>query len=363
MMRGSNDTVRWDGGAYFAASNSRAGFHSYYEACFRNKVDTLYIIKGGPGTGKSALMRALAQASATRGYRAEYVYCSSDPDSLDAVLLYGKEGKSVGFLDGTAPHLFEVSMPGVREELIDLGVFWSHKALSAREREIAALSDQKKQQYLAAYRYLAMAGECMDLMREGISACLDAERVRRLVRRLTGGITASTRKESECRIALREAIGMRGWVSLPTYERTASTLCYLLPHYGMEYEVLSEILRTGLARGADICVSYHPVCPDRINALYFPDAGISFLPADKDSADHPDAKRVDLRRLLIPAHLGAQRGEIRRAACLYREAIEGTCHHMQAVADAHFALEGIYSSAMDFDAKEAYTEALIERVL
>ena len=155
---------------------------------------------------------------------------------------------------------------------------------------------------------------------------------------------------------------MRGWVSLPTYERKATTLCYLLPHYGVEYEVLAEILRVGQARGADICVSYHPVCPDRINALHFPDAGISFLPAEKVGVDHPGARCVDLRRLLLSAPLGARRGEIRHAVRLYREAIEGACHRMRAVAEAHFALEEIYTSAMDFDAKEAYTEALIERI-
>ena len=37
--------------AYFAASNSRAGFRSYYEQCFRGRVDHLYCIKGGINAG------------------------------------------------------------------------------------------------------------------------------------------------------------------------------------------------------------------------------------------------------------------------------------------------------------------------
>ena len=52
--------------AYFAASNSRDGFHSYYEQCFRHKVDRLLYIKGGPGTGKSTLRRgAIGQSIIT----------------------------------------------------------------------------------------------------------------------------------------------------------------------------------------------------------------------------------------------------------------------------------------------------------
>ena len=53
------DMKRTGENAYFAASNSRNGFHSYYEHCFRHRVDHLYCIKGGPGTGKSTLMHIL----------------------------------------------------------------------------------------------------------------------------------------------------------------------------------------------------------------------------------------------------------------------------------------------------------------
>ncbi|MBR5615851.1 MAG: hypothetical protein IKW66_03430, partial [Clostridia bacterium] len=101
--------------AYFAASNSRAGFHSYYEACFRHKVDRLFFIKGGPGTGKSTLMRRVARCGEARGYLAEYYYCSSDADSLDAILLYGEQGMALAYqiaedicLNGSENHLYQV---------------------------------------------------------------------------------------------------------------------------------------------------------------------------------------------------------------------------------------------------------------
>ena len=110
------------GSAYFAASNSRRGFASYYESCFRHRVDHLICIKGGPGTGKSTLMRRVAMEAERRGWQAEYYYCSSDADSLDAVLLYGK-GQSLGLLDATLPHAFEPGLPGVEEEILDLGQF------------------------------------------------------------------------------------------------------------------------------------------------------------------------------------------------------------------------------------------------
>ena len=42
----------------FAASNSAHGFHSYYAEFFDDaEVDRVFVIKGGPGTGKSRFMR------------------------------------------------------------------------------------------------------------------------------------------------------------------------------------------------------------------------------------------------------------------------------------------------------------------
>ena len=58
---------------YFAASNSSEGFKSYYGEIFE-RADRLYVIKGGPGTGKSSLMKRLADAALRKGYKIEYYY-------------------------------------------------------------------------------------------------------------------------------------------------------------------------------------------------------------------------------------------------------------------------------------------------
>ena len=41
---------------YFAAANTYKGFISYFDTVFDpEKVSRLYVLKGGPGTGKTAL--------------------------------------------------------------------------------------------------------------------------------------------------------------------------------------------------------------------------------------------------------------------------------------------------------------------
>ena len=139
--------------AYFAASNSEKGFTSYYKECFDTaRIGYLYAIKGGPGTGKSRFMREVAQYAQQRGWSAELIYCSSDADSLDGVILT-KEGDGIALLDATAPHVYEPTLPGVREELINLGAFWDRQKLQAYGEEIALLNRQKSRAYRNAYRY------------------------------------------------------------------------------------------------------------------------------------------------------------------------------------------------------------------
>ena len=76
--------------------NSYGGFVSHYRDCFAQ--ERRYIIKGGPGCGKSTLMRRIAHEAEQRGLEVEYYDCSSDPDSLDGIVL---PSLGIAMFDGT----------------------------------------------------------------------------------------------------------------------------------------------------------------------------------------------------------------------------------------------------------------------
>ena len=73
--------------ARFLGANTPEGFISLFDELYDPAEDwRAYIIKGGPGTGKSRLMRRVADELEQAGYTAQRVLCSSDPDSLDGVI-------------------------------------------------------------------------------------------------------------------------------------------------------------------------------------------------------------------------------------------------------------------------------------
>ena len=87
---------------YFLGANSPSGFYSLYSELIQPETArAIYILKGGPGCGKSTLMRRVGRRMEEAGVATEYILCSGDPDSLDALVLPQLQ---VALVDGTAPH-------------------------------------------------------------------------------------------------------------------------------------------------------------------------------------------------------------------------------------------------------------------
>ena len=143
---------------YFAAANSFEGFKSNFDSIFSPLTHKkLFILKGGPGTGKSTLMRGIADRFGDVA-RVTRILCSSDTSSLDGVVLE-KDEATVGIVDGTAPHVVEPKFPGAVEEIINLGDGFDYDALMNCSKEIIELSKKKSNAYKKAYVVLENAGE------------------------------------------------------------------------------------------------------------------------------------------------------------------------------------------------------------
>jgi MoxR-like ATPase len=88
---------------FFPGGNTSHGFHSFYDYIISQDTARRKIcIKGGPGTGKSTLMKNIGTFFNDKGYDIEYHHCSSDNNSLDGIVI---NALNVAILDGTAPHV------------------------------------------------------------------------------------------------------------------------------------------------------------------------------------------------------------------------------------------------------------------
>lgn len=138
---------------YLGSANTCYGFKN----CFNNICPngTTYILKGGPGTGKSTFMKKVGEYFEKKGESVEYFYCSSDSDSLDGVRIVKK---NVAIVDGTAPHVTEATIPGVTENIVNLGEYIG-KNIKRHKKQIEELLTKKAQCFSLAYNYLKCAGD------------------------------------------------------------------------------------------------------------------------------------------------------------------------------------------------------------
>ncbi len=84
----------------FPGGNTSKGFHSFYDQIIPVDAERIFVLKGGPGVGKSSFMRTIGEEFVNLGYDIELLYCSSDNRSLDGLVI---KKANVALIDGTAP--------------------------------------------------------------------------------------------------------------------------------------------------------------------------------------------------------------------------------------------------------------------
>lgn len=316
--------------ATFACQNGSAGFTSYFEGILA-PLRYLIVLKGGPGTGKSGIMKKLAEARERAGERTTVIICSSDPHSLDGVVF---EDRKVAIVDGTAPHLIEASPAGARGETVDLLAFADKALLRRRAGKIEELSEKKRAACARGELCLAAAGKNAAARASLLTESLDRAKFDALIRRIQKVFPAS--KGAARKTQPQTAFCAGGSVRLNTWEEEAETILTVLPCYGAEFLVSAELDR----RGAFL-LSPDPVtlAPER---LYDRERGALLRFGTRSD----DEKTVGLRGVLsIDA---PTRTALRENLRIEQALLAAAQREYASAANAHFTLEAIYGEAMDF---------------
>ncbi len=329
--------------AYFAGANTARGFAGIYDSVADERtLDRVYILKGGAGTGKSTLLRRVAETAGDAGFPVTRYLCGSDPASLDCVVLDGR----VALLDGTAPHARDMAFPGAASSLVDLSRFWDAAVLESRRAEILAHSTAKAACWDAAYRYLR-AADAVEREKNALAKrVFDRDKAEAYAGRLLKKL-GKPGKGERGRVTVRytRAVTMRGRAYLPTFERLAGTVCAVADVLGLAVPFLGLLSERLTAAGYDTEVSRYPVTGDT-DGVYIPEKGVAFVIGA--SGDAGEGKCVNMARFLRDSD--GVRGQFRLAGKVAEACMTEAEGCLTRAAAEHFALEEIYKTAMDFTA-------------
>ncbi|MBR1457486.1 MAG: hypothetical protein IJ594_10070 [Oscillospiraceae bacterium] len=321
---------------YFLGANSKDGFASVYADFPPDESVFLHVVKGGPGTGKSSLMRRIGRAAEEKGLDVHYVLCSGDPDSLDGVYV---PALGAAWMDGTAPHVTEPAAFGVSGDYVNLSCF-CRLPFSAADREHAlSISRTYKALYAQAYAWLSAAAAAETAAAPAVPVEPAAEEeILALVREACGAAEPCVQRP---RRRFLRALSCRGELRLNS---EIQKLCKHIVQVG-DPALLSRAAARCPA-GAILCPS--PLHPERPEAILLPEASLALV----DSG-----WRIPVSRSLAPA--APPTAEQAEAAAMRERMLVFAFDRLRRAKALHDELEAVCRRYMDFDALTAFTDRLL----
>ncbi len=339
---------------YFLGANTPSGFVSFYENLIDlKKSKHLYIIKGGPGTGKSTLMRNLAFYSEGKGYEVEYVFCSGDPDSLDAIVI---PELKVAVVDGTSPHMIDPKYPGAVDSIVDLSVCWDREKLSSRRSEIEELTGAYKGFYDVAYRYLTAAAKVENDMYAAVVSGVDFDKINDYCHKLL--------KKNAIKNKNRQGKVIKRVATTPTYKGMYSFKDALIGQYSNKIIiedfcsvagiVMSTLMDIALSIGVDIETYYNGMnYKNGPELLVFKDYDLCVAVSSEYAPLNIEGLRmVRCRRFIDSDIIKSQKQRIKADKKIVFSLMAQAQGALISAKILHDELEEIYKSAMDFNKSE-----------
>ena len=259
-------------------------------------------------------MRQIGDTMRQKGYGLEYHHCSSDPDSLDALVIPKLQ---TALIDATAPHVVDPKNPGVVEEILNLGQFWNESGLRENKDRIIEMNGEIKDCFTQAYTYLRMTGEIyrrllsiqQKLVRPEVLSELGAKiRAEMFSRRNPPAHTFCT----EHRKMFASAITPKGLVHhletiFPAGEEGGKIFVLNGPPGSGKELILERMLATAVEEGYRTETFYCPLLPEKPEHLWLPQLRTGLISAHHPHAYTPQgAEVIDLTPLLHPADQSAK---------------------------------------------------------
>lgn len=349
----------------YAGGNTALGFYSYYNHITVGHAARLWIIKGGPGVGKSTFVRAVGEAMRESGFDVEYFCCSSDNDSLDGVRIPALE---IALVDGTAPHIIEPKFPGAVDELLDLGAYWDGAGIRSNRDAIIAKTPEVSRHFARAYSFLAAAKHIYDDISATNAAALRFGAANQTAHRLIEGIFGDRQ------IHPQPGIERHLFASAITPQGPVNHLDNLVGHlksiWIIEGEpgtgkstLLAKIARASVERGLYTEVFHCAFNPLAIDHIIIPELDTAVVTSTQPHTyAAPNAERIDMNAHRDDAMVRKHAGVVADQRALFDDLLQRAVACLAQAKDEYQVLESYYVKHMDFQRIAALREQIVERI-
>lgn len=349
----------------FLAANSGEGFVSHFADNYDlNYGWRAYIIKGGPGTGKSSFMKYIVIKATDNGLNVELCPCSSDPDSLDGVII--KDIKVI-IIDGTAPHVVEPELVGVCEEIINIGEFWNSNKLRQKAKEIIEVTKANKKYHKTAAAYISAAGELIYDNFKLSKRFMDKAKCENFAFKMASHLLPKKEKISPKEwVRFIGGVTPKGVVAFKsTVEDFYKNIIVFDDKYGTVANLIMQKVRTtALEHGYEIITIKNPFLPSKlIDHILIPELSLAIVREYEYIKFGEQHRRIHARRFYNINILRECRTRLTFNRRVTRELLLGAIETLQNAKAVHDKLEQYYIDAMDFNAMTLFAEQKADEIL
>lgn len=359
----------------FAGSNTAAGFHSFYHHLAGPEAARVFIIKGGPGIGKSTLMRRIGESFREEGWNVELFSCSSDTSSVDGMAI---PALGAAILDGTAPHVVEPTDPGAVGEVVNLGEFWDRDQISGQRTAIRSVNDRLSRLYRMAHDCLSAASRfrnvLADLNQRG--GTVNTAKLRAMGIRLAQEISSLPRVQgppwlgtwrSGTRHLFASAVTNEGMVNyLDSITGDLDRRHVIIGPAGSGKSVLmNSVMQAGLLLGLGMVVFHCSLDPDRVEHLVFPQQQAAIVTSSWPhlAANLPGDQTTDTRPYISPGLLTSVSHLKKQFERRIEESLDASVGFLAEAKELHDLLESYYIPAVDFSGVDETGQRIRQEIL
>lgn len=348
----------------FPGGNTPRGFFSYYDNILPQEEATrIIVIKGGPGVGKSSFMKKIAKEMLDEGYDVEMMHCSSDPNSLDGVVI---PGIKVAFMDGTAPHIVDPKNPGAVDEIIHLGDYWNETGIRANKEYIMKDNKEVGKLFARAYKYLSAANAIYEDTNTILVNSIDNAKVNSIGALISEEVFEKTplaSREGKFRKLFASAITPEGLKNYLDSLINTPKVYILKGECGID-KVLDLIARAAIIRGLYVEGYFCPMNPSKLEHLIIPELGVSFTTKNKYHEVSVKAEMViDFSVFLNKDQQLENNDVLEYNRSQFNSLLEKAIKTISQAKALHDHMETYYIPHMDFEAIDRCFENTMARIM
>ena len=344
----------------FLGATSENGFVNRFADVYKEKDWRVYIIKGGPGCGKSTFMMRIANDFADKN--PILCHCSSDVDSLDAVVF---SDIKVMIADGTSPHILEPKLPAVKERILNFFDILDSEKLYKKRYEIEKAFCENASYHKTAANYIKTAGVLLRDRLKTAKQNFNQTKAENYAKSLAKRLIKKSGKDGNLLELYLDAVTPDGYVSFDnTAEKLAKNVIAFDDSYGCVANCMLKILaEKSVEYGQQTIVALNPILPTQIRGVIIPESEIAvcvsdFLSSPKNAKRTIHAKRFYNEKMLRQNKL---RLSFDRRASL--QMIDEASKTLRLAKLSHDKLERYYISAANFSKVKKIYKKLAKEII